>query len=153
MTGKEHARLLGLFFWLLTGFQLAILVLIGLIYLVVFGAIFSTAPQNPNDPPPEVILGIIVAVMIFILAVTVLFSIPKVVAGYGLRNEKPWAKGWAIAACVMALMSAPFGTAVGIYGMIFLFGEQGKAYFDNPIYGQLETPRSFSTAPLPSSWK
>jgi len=52
MTGKEQAKLLGLFLWLLTGFQIFIIGFLGIIYFFVFGTILATAPRNHHDPPP-----------------------------------------------------------------------------------------------------
>src|SRR5687767_4810247 len=151
MTGRDHARLLGLLFWLLTGFQLLIVGLIGLLYVVIFGAVFVTAPRNANDPPPELIFAIVVAVVAILLVTTFLFAIPKIVAGYGLRREKSWARVWAIVACCMGLMAFPLGTAVGVYGLVFLMGENGRAYFEDPNYGRLQA--STVTARPQNNWQ
>jgi hypothetical protein len=62
------------------------------LYIFIFGAVFATAPRNANDPPPELIFIIVVAVVVILLATTFLFAIPKIVAGYGLRKEKSWAR-------------------------------------------------------------
>ncbi|MEP6848885.1 MAG: hypothetical protein ABI999_08505 [Acidobacteriota bacterium] len=154
MTGKEHAKLLGLFFWLLTGLQLLLVGVIGIFYIFFFGVMFSTMPHKANDPPPEVILPIIVVVVVAILFITVLMAIPKVIAGYGLRKEKSWAKVWAIVASVMACMNVPLGTAVGVYGLIFILGDNGKAYFDGPHYGgQLNDGVATAYTPAPNSWQ
>jgi len=162
MTGKEQARLLGLLFWLLTAFQLFLILIIGIIYAVFVGAILGTQPHRPNDPPPEIFIPIIIAVVAILCVMTFLFAIPKIVAGYGLRKEKPWARTWAIVASVMAAMHFPFGTAVGVYGLIFLFGDAGKAYFDGPKYGSLSPgfytgipfdAQSSVHAPEPAGWR
>ena len=107
MTGKEQARLLGLLFWLLTGFQLFLVGAICIIYVVIFGAVLSSTPHRPNDPPPEIFIPIILVVAAILFVMTLLFAIPKLVAGYGLRKEKPWARTWAIVASVMAAMHFP----------------------------------------------
>jgi hypothetical protein len=151
MTGKENARLLGLLFWLLTGFQLFLVAVIGIIYIAIFGIVFSSVPHKANEPPPEIFIPIIIVVVAVIFVMTVLFAIPKIVAGYGLRQEKSWAKVWAIVACVMAVMNVPFGTAVGVYGLIFILGDQGKAYFDNPAYGRVAS--GGMAQPPVDSWK
>jgi uncharacterized BrkB/YihY/UPF0761 family membrane protein len=162
MTGKEQARLLGLLFWLLTAFQLFLILIVGIIYAVFVGAILGTQPHRPNDPPPEIFIPIIIAVVAILFVMTFLFAIPKIVAGYGLRKEKPWARTWAIVASVMAAMHFPFGTAVGVYGLIFLFGDAGKAYFDGPKYGSLSPgfdtgipfdAQSSVHAPEPAGWR
>lgn len=155
MTGKEHAKLLGLLLWLLTGLQVLIIGFLGLIYFFVFGVAFASAsaadPHRADGPPPELIFGIIVVVMIVLGVMTALFSIPKVVAGYGLRKGKSWAKTWAIIACVMACMTGVLGIAVGVYGLVFIFGEQGKAYFSGPEFARF--PSANMPPPPPNSWQ
>jgi hypothetical protein len=151
MSGREQARLLGLFFWLLTGLQVVVIGLIGLFYVFIFGAVIASAPRKADGPPPEMFFGIIVVVMVVLAVMTALFSIPKVVAGYGLRKEKSWAKIWAIIACIMACMSFPLGTAVGVYGLVFIFGDAGKAYFEGPEFGRF--PSSNVPPPPPNSWQ
>jgi hypothetical protein len=156
MTGREHARLLGLLFWILTGLQLGLVVLIGLFYLFIFGTVFSSLPHRPGEPGPELILPILIVVMAAVFLMTVAFSVPKVVAAYGLRKEKPWARVWAIIACCMSVMSVPFGTAVGVYGLIFLFGEQGKQYFEGVESGRSLPegyPQPAYQAPPVNSWR
>jgi hypothetical protein len=152
MNGKEQARLLGILLWVLTGLQLGVILLIGLMYTVIFGAVFATAPPDPHGPPPALIGGIMIFVMGFILVTSALFSIPKIVAGYGLRKEKSWAKIWAIIACIMACMNFPLGTAVGVYGLVFIFGDAGRAYFDGPQYGRFPGAAG-ATPPPPNSWQ
>lgn len=151
MTGRDQAKLLGLLFWLLTGFQVLMIVLIGAFYVVFFGAFFAANANDKHAPPPEFMIGIVVFVMAILILSTVAFAVPKVVAGYGLRNEKSWARVWTIVACCMAVMSFPLGTAVGVYGLVFLFGDAGKAYFESPEYGRLG--QKMPAAPSPNSWQ
>ncbi len=154
MTGRDQARLLGLFFWIFTGFQILIIAFIAIIYFVVFGAIIASVPHKPGEPGPEVILPILLVVMVIIGIMTAIFSIPKVVAGFGLRNEKSWARIWAIIACCMAVLSFPLGTALGVWGLIFLLGDDGKRYFENPSYGRLGVgSNSMASPPPPNSWQ
>src|SRR4051812_8811428 len=107
MTAPEKAKLLGLFYWLFTAFNVVLIAVIGIVYIAIFGVVFSNVPQKAGDPPPELILTIVVAVFAFIFVFTVLFSIPKIVAGYGLRTGKSWARIWAIIAAVMCCLSFP----------------------------------------------
>lgn len=154
MTGKQHARLLGLFFWLFTGLSIALILGIAIIYVSIFGFVLTQVPQKASDPDPAVIVSIMIVVFGLILAFTVLFSVPKIIAGYGLRKEKPWARIWAIIACVMACMSFPLGTAMGVYGLVFLFGDEGKRYFDEIERRQLTMAAPVGIeAPAPNSWQ
>ncbi len=150
MTSKEHAKLLGLLFWIYAGLQI---VLTGFGLIVGFamsGAIISEMskmPHRPGEPNPEVFLSMIPMIMIFAFLIAIVMMIPKVVAGFGLRNEKSWAKIWAIIACCLAVLSFPFGTALGIYGFWFIFGDAGKGYFDQSQHS------SGMPQPPPNNWQ
>jgi hypothetical protein len=138
--------------WIFAGLQIGVIALIGIFYVLFFGAVASqmgNMPRHGNDPSPEAFLGIFALIMVFALIITLAFMIPKIVAGYGLRKGKSWAKVWTIVACVLAVMSVPLGTAVGVYGLWFVFGDEGKAFFDGPDFA----PTSTTAAPPPNSWQ
>jgi len=149
MTSNEKARLLGILFWAYTALNVLIVLGIAVIYIAIFGVVFSQVPQKADDPPPELIMAIIAIAFFVALAFTILFSVPKIVAGYGLRKNKPWARTWTIVASIMACMSFPLGTAIGVFGLIFLFGDEGKLYFEQrTAAGQLGMNQ-----PQPNSWQ
>lgn len=153
MNAHDKSRLLGLFFWIYTAFNLLLVAGIAILYIAIFGVVFSQVPQKAGDPPPELIMTILVVAFTFALIFTVLFSVPKIIAGYGLRKEKPWARTWALVASVMACMSFPFGTAIGVFGLIFLLSEEGKMYFDSPAYRTQLANGQQVTPPAPNSWQ
>ena len=125
-----------------------------IIYVAIFGIVFTQIPHKPNEPGPEILLPFLIVIIAIIFGSLLLFSIPKVVAGYGLRNEKSWARIWAIVACCMAVMSVPFGTALGVWGLIFLFGDNGKRYFESADYGRLSAVSGQNISPPPpNSWQ
>lgn len=136
------------------GLQLLLAGAIAVIYLAFAGVVaaaLSEAPRRAGDPPPEIIIGFVFMIMIIALIVTVVFMVPKFVAGYGLRKGKSWAKIWTIIACVLAVLNFPLGTALGVYGFWFVFGDEGKAFFDGPdFYGG---PRAAAPPPPPNSWQ
>jgi len=150
MTGREHARLLGLLLWIYIGFQLVMSVISGVIVFVMFGAMsaeFAKMPHHPGEPDPSVIFSMMPIFMIIGFAIAFLFLIPKAIAAYGLRNEKSWAKIWAIVACCLAVLSFPLGTGLGIYGFWFIFGDEGKKYFDGA------TTAGYRPPPPPNNWQ
>lgn len=154
MTPKDKARLLGLFFWLFTALKVVLVAVIAIVYIGIMGTVFSNMPQKAGDPPPEMIMSILVVVFAFVFIFTLLFSIPKIIAAYGLRNEKPWARTWAIVASIMCCLSFPFGTAIGVFGLIFLFDDAGKRYFEDPSYGRAELAGAGGVnSPPPNSWQ
>lgn len=150
MTGKEHAKTLRILFWVYEGLQIfgvimAIIVLLGMSGFMYYG--LSQAQQRHGDPPPELFMGIMGVVFVGVVVLNVLFLIPGIVAAYALKNEKPYAKTWVLIACCLSILNIPFGTALAVYGLWFVLGEQGKAYFENPN-AETETP----PAP-PNSWQ
>jgi hypothetical protein len=149
MNANDKARLLGLFFWLFTGLNVLVIVGIAVIYLAIFGTVFATVPQKAGDPPPEIIFAIMAFIFAFVIIFTLLFSIPKIVAGYGLRKNKAWARTWAIVASIMACMSFPLGTAIGVFGLVFLFSDEGKLYFDQQSFAGALGPNQ----PQANSWQ
>lgn len=154
MTGQEHARLLGLLFLLYTAFQVVILIGFGIFFMIFFGAIFTQIPSRPGEPPPEIMLPFIFIVLAISIGFSLLLCIPEVVAGYGLRRGKPWARLWSIIACVLAVMSFPIGTALGVYGLVFLFGDQGKQYFESVEFASLSSKaQRVIPPPPPNSWQ
>lgn len=151
MTPKEHARLLGLFFWIYAAFQFVVVGIVALFWFGMSGAIMMEASKGPRrrgDANPEAVMGIVAVVMIIILGMLLVFLIPKIVAGFGLRNERSWGKIWAIIACCLAVLNVPFGTALGVYGFWFIFGDLGKAYFDNP-----QGLNNMPPPPPPNNWQ
>jgi len=150
MTSEDKSRLLGLFFWLFTALNVVILVFLAIFFTFFFGAILANAPHKANDPPPEVIMAFVGVIFAIVLVTTVLFSVPKIVAGYGLRTHRPWARTWAIVASIVCCLSFPIGTAIGVFGLVFLFSDEGKKYFQDVQYGQLA---SRGVPPPPNSWQ
>jgi hypothetical protein len=152
MTSDSKARLLGLLMWLYAAFHVLLVAVIAIIYISIFGFVFTQVPQKPGEPDPAFVMVILIVAFAIALVFTVLFSIPKIVAGYGLRKQKPWARTWAIVASIMACMSFPFGTAIGVFGLVFLFSDEGKLYFEEVTRGKLGIPANMM-APQPNSWQ
>jgi hypothetical protein len=66
-----------------------------------------------------------------------------------LFKEKPNARIWGIVGSIVACLNFPFGTAAGVYGMWFLFGEEGTQFYALKDLNQnLFQPQQ----PPPSNW-
>ena len=50
-------------------------------------------------------------------------------AGWGLLNDKPWARILTIVLSALSLLSVPIGTALGIYGLWVLTHPEVEAQF------------------------
>ncbi|MEK7724963.1 MAG: hypothetical protein AAB336_11470 [Acidobacteriota bacterium] len=128
MTAKEHNRLVGIFLMIHGGIQALIMGILGLVYGGIGLAILL---GGKND---EKFVGVF---FILAIALVVFFSLlflgPQIIGGWKMFKEKPNAKIWGIIGSITACMSFPLGTAAGVYGLWFLFGDYGKQLYDNQV--------------------
>jgi hypothetical protein len=145
MTTEEHNKYLGMAHLAYGGLQ-------SIMMLAMFGffLIISSAEQSrPGGPPPEFFL----IVTTFILIFSLIFTLPSLIAGYGLLKQKQWARMAGIIAGVMAGMSFPHGVAVCAYSMWFLFGEKGKELYEKRRAPWQQKQRgALYGAPEPAGW-
>src|ERR1041384_2980991 len=123
MTALEHNKFVALAQLGYAVLHLLLLIVMMIIMGVMFARIFSEAERMGGTPPPAFIGTIFVVAGVFQIALT----IPSVVAGYALLKRRRWAKVAGIIAGVLAVISFPVGTAVGIYTFWFLFSEPGRS--------------------------
>ena len=146
MTPKEHNNLLGILLLVYEGLQLAGLVLAVFIIFGAFGFVFTQV--NGADAAP---IGLAIIIVLFALAFSALLLVPGMIAAIKIRRERPDARTWGIIASVIALLNFPLGTALGVYGLWFLMGDMGKAFYLNGGNGNyFNTPPK---PPPPSSWQ
>ena len=109
---NTHIKVLGLLYLVWGGIGL----LGGLAVIAIFGATGLFA--SFEDPEAGVALGIIGTV---ILAITVVVSLPNLIAGWGLIAYKSWSRILTIILSIIHLFAFPLGTALGVYGLWVLF--------------------------------
>jgi heme/copper-type cytochrome/quinol oxidase subunit 3 len=143
MTAKDHNRLIGLFFLIWGGLQIlglgiAILAMLGVGGTALFGA------HSRDAVPIAAVFGITTV----ILVIAMILTIPAIIAGLKMRKEKPGAKTWVLIAAILALVNFPLGTALGVYALWFMFGDQGKSFYSGGSTGN-----SFNQPPPPNNWR
>ncbi len=145
MTAKEHNKILGILLLVYSGLQvigvaIAILVMLGAMGMV------ATQARTRDAVPAAMMFAVIIGVLFFSL----LFVLPIAIAGWKVLKEKAGARTWGIVAAILALLNFPIGTAVGVYGLWFLFGEEGKNFY----LGSGSGPGTMSPSqPPPQSWQ
>jgi hypothetical protein len=92
--------------------------------------VFIAIARDTNPPP----WFFFIFMAFFMTLMFGMMIVPSMVAGYGLKKRKRWAKTASIIAGVTASMSAPVGIAVCIYTFWFLFSEPGKLLYDKAHY-------------------
>ena len=117
MTPQDHNKVIGIMHLIYGGFN----ALIMLIFVPFFLAIMGIAAADPNAPGGiTAIFGIFGALM-FVFAIV--FGLPPILAGYAMLKRKSWAKVMGIISAVLCALSFPFGTALCVYTLWFLFGQ------------------------------
>jgi hypothetical protein len=116
---EKHIQLLGIF-WIAHG---------GLMFLgglFVFGLLFGLSFLPELEPDGESILRVVAFAA---AGVMWLFSLPKVIAGFGLLRRAPWARILTLVLAFLALFSVPIGTALGAYSLVILLREDVTQLF------------------------
>jgi hypothetical protein len=146
MTAKEHNRLVGIFLMAHGGMQAAIMIIIGVIYGILGSAMLVGGRHGEEKMVGAIFIGMILFLGIFAL----ILIVPQIVGGYKLWKEKPNARTWGIIGSIVSCLSFPIGTAAGVYGLWFLFGDLGKQFYlgTTPQYA-FQNP----SPPPPNSWQ
>jgi len=147
MTPKEHNRLVGIFLMAHGALQSVAMIIVCVIYGIIGSAILVGGQRGE-----EKIVGLAFLLIIAVIGIIALFLIlPQIIGGYKLWKERPNARTWGIAGSIISCLSFPLGTAAGVYGLWFLFGDVGKQFYlgGNPQYAFDIPPQP----PPPSSWQ
>jgi len=116
MTPQDHNKVIGIMHLIYGGFNALTMLLIIPFILILLGPMGS----DPTAPPE---LKTIFAIFgMFFVALALIFGVPPLLAGYGMLKRKRWAKVAGIVAACVEAMSMPFGTALCVYTLWFLFG-------------------------------
>ena len=104
--------------------------------LCVVGIVFSwIIPMAGNISGNDVAMRITSIIGDTLGTVLIIMSMPGFVGGIGLLKRKYWARILILVLCFLSLLSIPFGTALGIYGIWTLLQYKTIELF-NPIQGE-----------------
>jgi hypothetical protein len=68
----------------------------------------------------------------FVFIVLLVLSLPGMIGGFGLLQFKSWARILVIVLSAFELLSVPFGTILGIYGLWVLLNRETEQLFQPP---------------------
>jgi len=116
-----HKRILAILYIISASVQiLAMIILSSIITLII--------PFIMEEAGPEaqwVFVWIVPFIRVIAFGIILLFSIPSIIGGVGLLNNKPWALTLLLVLGCFKLFSFPIGTAIGIY-TIWVYAENHK---------------------------
>lgn len=145
MTAKEHNRLVGIFLMAHGGMQALVIGLVTIIYGVLGVALIAGSRDGEERFVGAAFVGVVLVLAVF----TVIFTGSQILGGYKLFKERANARTCGIIGSIVSCLSFPIGTAAGVYGLWFLFGEEGKRFY----LGGPQSRPMFQAPPPPNSWQ
>ena len=133
--------MVGIFLMVHGALQAVIMILIGLVYGGIGVAMLATGKKEEEQFVGLIFIGMIAVLFI----ISLIFVLPQMLGGFKLLKERPNARTWGIVGSIISLLSFPLGTAAGVYGLWFLFGDEGKRFYLG------SSP--YSPPPPPNSWQ
>ena len=113
---SEHLNLLSIFYFIFGGLTIFTSFII-LAYITIFSAIFTNIPIEDSDIenfPLEIIFYAFAALFIFVFG----YGILLIIAGVNIRKKAK--RVFSLVVGALAILSFPFGTALGVFSIIVL---------------------------------
>ena len=119
ITNNEHLNLLSIFYYVFGGLSL-LGALVFFIYIVVVYFIFNQIPEleELSNSEAKLAFNIISVVFIILMLLMIIAGILFIVSGLNLRKKNN--RTLSIVMAVVAMLSFPLGTALGIFTIIVL---------------------------------
>jgi hypothetical protein len=124
----NHVKILGILHIIFSA--LGIVIAVGM--LILFGGLAGVVGTTDQSEDAVVGVGVLGAIGAIVFTVILVLSLPGLIAGIGLVKFRPWARILGIVISALDLISVPFGTALGIYGLWVLLSNETEALFQNP---------------------
>jgi hypothetical protein len=128
MTPEEHNKTLGVLHLIYGGLQALLLLVASFFAIPAFYIIWN---EPGHSAPPLVFLLLVFGA---IVALSLFFFAPALIAGYALLKRKSWGRTAGIVAAVLMGLNIPFGTALAIYSFYFLLGSGARLYEDESAH-------------------
>lgn len=124
---RDQIKLLGILNIIWGGLSVlaAIIVFIALAGVAAVVSTDATDADAAHAGPLMALIGTIVS--IFLVAI----GLPAIIGGWGLLKLKPWSRIFMIVISALHLLSFPFGTALGVFGLVVLLKEQARVLLES----------------------
>lgn len=142
MTASDHNKLIGIFFLINGGLSALGAIIAALIYAGMGVFLFTSA----RETEAAAVGGIFVVAAIVAVIFVAIFSGFYFFTGWKIYKQQQIGRILGIIASFLCIMNFPLGTALGVYGLWFFFGELGKNFYEG---GMMST----SPPPPPNSWQ
>jgi hypothetical protein len=124
----QHVKILGVLHVIFGGLG----VLEAITVLLIFGGISAVVGLSDHSSDSLTAIPILSAIGGFVFILVMALSLPGLIIGIGLIKFRPWARMAAIILSAFDLLSIPFGTALGVYGLWVLLNRETEQMFAPP---------------------
>ena len=111
LTDPIHKKIIGIIFIVFS--------VLGLVCFLFYGVfmefMLAMVPEEELTLETEMIFQLI---EVFLWVIAFVYLIPKVVLGFGLVNQKPWADTPSLIYAIIGLINIPLGTLLGVYAIL-----------------------------------
>jgi hypothetical protein len=118
---EVHKRILAILYIISGAVQILGMIILSSIISIIIPFIMEEAGPEGQ----WVFMWIVPFIRFIAIGIIILFSIPSIIAGIGILNNKKWALTLALVLGCFKLFSFPIGTAIGIY-TIWVYSEYHK---------------------------
>jgi hypothetical protein len=116
-----HKRILAILYIISGSLQI-----LGMLFVSAFISVIIPFIMDEAGPDAQwVFVWIVPFIRLIAIGIIILFSIPSIIGGIGLLNNKSWALTLLLVLGCFKLFSFPIGTAIGIY-TIWVYSEDHK---------------------------
>jgi hypothetical protein len=130
---RDHIKILGILNIVMGGLTallgIVILLLAGGLAGVIAAALRSSLGEG--DGSGAIAAPIIATIGLGIAVFLLLLAAPSVIGGFGLLHYKRWSRVWMIVVSGFHLLHVPFGTALGVYGLVVLLNEESQRILES----------------------
>ena len=162
MPKNEQANLLSLFAFIFAGIQGLAVLLFGLYFIFMLVMLVMTAiePNAAKEPAVLIVPGIFVLLFGLMSVYGLVNVFLNIKMGRALRGTTLPTQKRMIVTSIFNICSffcggmfiAPFGMAIGIFGIVFAVSDKGKAFLSGIAYSSIlppAPPASFENQPAP----
>jgi hypothetical protein len=119
---EQHKKVLGIIYIVTASLSILLMLTVNMFLSTLFEFIIGKAQEEDAAFVLEMVSTF---VTIITWTVTLLISIPSIIAGVGLLNKQRWALTLALILGCLKLLSFPIGTAIGVYS-IWVYTENSR---------------------------
>lgn len=118
---EVHKRILAILYIISGSLQI-----LGMLFVTAFLSAIIPFIMDEAGPDAEwVFVWLVPFIRIIAIVIILFFSIPSIIGGVALLNNKPWALTLLLVLGCFKLFSFPIGTAIGIY-TIYVYSQDHK---------------------------